>query len=192
MHRLAILVLLLASVSASAQSLGDVARESRERPKHAAKTITEDDLKPVEPPAPTTPVQHDLDRMRAVFREICDDPRTKNGTELSDYDHQIIDEAVKPLRARKNQWEQVQKDYKDKVAALETEMDSEVEKMWPKGRPATESDMARMKAINEDYDGRRKEVRNEAERVLQPYFQFGRDLEEVGKECPAAAKSVPD
>lgn len=191
MHRLAILAILLASGSLWAQSLGDVARETRERPKVSAKTITNEDLTPPEPETSFTPIQQELDRMRVVFRQICDDPRTNNGHDLSEYDKVFVEEAVRPLRARKIEWERTQKDYKNQIAALDKEQDETIEKDWPKGK-STQADLDRMKTINEDYDARRKAIRDEAEQVLKPYVEFGRQLEEVEKDCPAAADSVPD
>jgi hypothetical protein len=102
MKRISVLAILTLAVSSWAQSLGDVARANRERPKQpTAKVVTNEDLKSDDgekQSGTSGDLEQELDRMRSVFREICSDPKTEHGRKLSDYENQAIADRVKPLR----------------------------------------------------------------------------------------------
>src|SRR5512147_2330865 len=123
--------LILLALPVHAQSLGDVVRADRERPrKHAAKVITNDDLRPLhEDPETgmTADLFDELAHMRVVLREICSDPRSDRGRKLSDYDQRSLADAAKPLRARVAAFERMDKDYKDALAALDQSMDANLQ-----------------------------------------------------------------
>ena len=150
------LAILTLAVSSWAQSLGDVARANRERPKQpTAKVVTNEDLKSDDgekQSGTSGDLEQELNRMRSVFREICSDPKTEHGRKLSDYENQAIADRVKPLRARVDQFERIRKGFKEALAALDNEMQVEIKKAWPTGRPFTQADVQRVKTIREDYE----------------------------------------
>ena len=196
MKRISVLAILTLAVSSWAQSLGDVARANRERPKPpTAKVVTNEDLKSDDgekQSGTSGDLEQELDRMRSVFREICSDPKTEHGRKLSDYENQAIADRVKPLRARVDQFERIRKGFKEALAALDNEMQIEIKKAWPTGRPFTQADVQRVKTIREDYDARKSSLIKKGESELQGYLVLQKDLESVGAECPEAAKTIPD
>ncbi len=185
-------ILLCASASWP-QSLGEIARANREQKKQrAAKVITNEDLKHENESGLATDVDLELDRMRVVFREVCADPRTEHGNRLSDADRKAIDDGVKPLRARVNAYERVQKQYKDELKALDEQMEMQMAKAWPKDRAFTEQDVERIKALRAEHEVRRLALISRGEGELKGYIELQKQLEAVATECPAAAKTVPD
>ena len=196
MKRIGLLALLGLAVTSWAQSLGDVARANREHPKpRAAKVITNENLKSdssEKKSAPSGDLKQELDDVRLVLREICSDPKTEHGRKLSDSDKQSIADAVKPLRARVTEFERIQKGYKDALAALNADMEAEINKAWPTARPFTETDVQRVKFIRQDYEARTASLIKKGESELQGYLTLQKDLESAGTECPEAAKTVPD
>src|SRR5256885_8322792 len=117
MHRMAVLIVLTLTASGWAQSLGDVVRADRERAKpRAAKVVTNDDLSgdaETKEDGNSGSLAAELAYMRKVLRGICSDPKTDHGTRLADEDKQAIDDGVTPLRARMDDFERIQKKYKD-------------------------------------------------------------------------------
>jgi chromosome segregation ATPase len=188
MRRLCAFAMIIVLSSLWAQSLGDVARATSNRPK-ASKVITNDDLAT---PDRTDSLQQELDRMRFVLREICADPKTERGRKLSNYDKRSIDEAVKPLRERVNAYERLRNDYKERLDALDKEMEEDSRKKWPKDRPFTEGDIQRRNAMAQDYRSRRAALAAQGENEFAGYREFQLQLESVGNECPEAAKTIPD
>jgi len=196
MKRISVLAILSLAISGWAQSLGDVARANRERPKQSSvKVITNDDLKrdSSEKESGTTgDFQQDLDRMRSTFREICSDPKTDQGRKLTEYNKQEIGDRVKPLRARVDEFERIRKGFQEAVAALDNEMEVEIKKAWPTVRPFTQVDVQRVKTIREEYEARKSSLVKKGESELQGYLALQKDLESIGAECPEAAKTIPD
>jgi hypothetical protein len=118
------------------QSLGDVARDSRERKKATAtKVITDEDLEPKKPGS-TSGLDKELDRMRKILLAICDDPKTEHGRNLSDYDKKTITDGVKPLRSAWPSTRASRKKYKDDLAEMETYYEAEFQKTFSHDRPA--------------------------------------------------------
>jgi hypothetical protein len=191
----AILLLMLAfGLSLWGQSLGDVARENREHAK-ATKVITNDDIPGAtrtEPSAVAGDLREELQHVRQILHQICSDPRTSHGRKLSDYDKRDIEDGVKPLRARVKEYEGVQKRYKDALAEIDKSWEEKFKASWPSGRPATEEDVDRVKALRRDYESEKTALQSKGESELQGYMVLQKELESVGKECPEAAKTVPD
>src|SRR3954469_25464137 len=176
-----------------AQSLGDVAKANRDKPKNSkTKTITNEDLPGEKHSRPSSDMQRELDYMRQVLQGICLDPKTNQGRILSDHDKQSIDDGVKPLRARVNQYERIQKEYKQSFTKLDEDAEIALAAATPKSRPITDEDVQKFKSIRTNYAARRAELQKEAEARLGDYRKLQLELEEVGKECPEAAKTVPD
>ena len=106
--KLVVVVLAMAS-SCCAQSLGDVAKQSREQSKKkATKTITNEDL-PGNKPVSTTGLDLELAHVKQVLHDICVDPKTNEGRILTDSDKQAMEESVKPLRVRVNEYLRIEK-----------------------------------------------------------------------------------
>jgi hypothetical protein len=171
------------------QSLGDVARDSRERKKATAtKVITDEDLEPKKPGS-TSGLDKELDRMRKILLAICDDPKTEHGRNLSDYDKKTITDGVKPLRSA---WPSTRASRKN------------TRTIWLKWRRITrrsfrrhfhttgQPDIDRVKALRLEYEGKKQNLVNRGELDLKDYGAFQKQLESVGEECPLAAKTVPD
>jgi hypothetical protein len=199
MRALVGIVVLVLFQMCHAQSLGDVAKENREKPKPSktSKTITNEDLPAEKQGRPSSQfqsrdLQRELDHVRQVLQGICLDPKTNQGRILSDYDKQSLDEGVKPLRARVNEYERIQKEYKQSFAKIEEDTEIALAAATPKGRPITEQDIQKFKSIRADYYARREQLQKEAEARLGDYRKLQLELEEIGKECPEAAKTVPD
>ena len=196
MIRVVLLFILIFVLGCStwAQSLGDVARADRDHAK-TAKIITNDDIPSAlqaEPSGVAGDLTQELQNMRKILHQICSDPRTNRGRKLSDYDKRDIDSGVKPLRARVNEFETLQNRYKEELAELDKNWEAKLQATWPKGRAATDDDIQRVKALREQYESEKTALRSKAESDLQPYVALQKELESVGKECPEAAKSVPD
>ena len=177
------------------QSLGDVARASREHTK-SAKVITDDDVKsegPSDVPATNAgDLTQEIDHMRKIFRQICADPRTDHGRKLSDDDKHEMNEGIKPLRVRVNQFEQTEQHYKDALADLDKKYESKFKEIWPTTRPATDEDVEKGKALKQQYEVEKAALLKQGDGELQPYQSLLKQLESVGRECPAAAKTVSD
>jgi hypothetical protein len=190
-RRLATLVLLSVAVPCCAQSLGDAARENRRQPKQqrATKVFTNDELK-AEGGAPDGATQ-EVDRVRSVFRGICDDPRTDHGRKLSDYDRDKIENAARPVRARANEYEATQRRYKTALADLDKEMETEIAKAWPAGRRYSQADSDRIQSLRQEYGSRRMLLVAQAEGDLRGYEELKKQRDAAWAECPGASRSVP-
>ncbi len=188
-------MILALSYSVWAQSLGDVARASREHTK-SAKVITDDDVKtegPSDAPASNSgDLTQEVDHMRKIFRQICADPRTDHGRKLSDDDKRDMNEAVKPLRVRVNQFEQTQQHYKDALADIDKKYEAKFKEIWPTTRPATDDDIEKGKALKQQYELEKASLLKQGDGELLPYQSLMKQLESVGRECPAAAKTITD
>lgn len=188
-------VLLLAA-SCWAQSLGDVVRADHERAKaHAKRLFTNESLeKPAseEQSEPADDLPIDLAHVRGILRGICSDPQTQNGHNLSESDKEALNEAVKPLRIRVNDFEQISNKYKEALAALDEELRAKVVKAVYIKRPLTEADIQRVASVRQEYDRRRAGLLQQAQADLAGFTVLQQQLESVGRECPAAAETVPD
>jgi hypothetical protein len=190
---LATAIILIVAATCCAQSLGDVARANRAKPKpSSAKTITNEDLPGATKTGPPSDLARELDHIKLVLQEICLDPKTNGGRTLSDYDKQALTGGVKPLRARINDYERIQKEYKQSFAKLDLEMETAMQAAAPKERALNDGDIQKLKGIRSDYEARRAALLQEGEARLSGYRKLQLDLEEIGKECPEAAKTVPD
>ncbi len=196
MNKLLIVVLAMAA-SCCAQSLGDVAKETREQPKKKApRTITNEDL----PSEKTTPSassgagdqERELEHMKQVLEDICADPKTSHGRMLSDYDKQMMDQGVAPLRVRVDQQKQCHKATKAALDQLEQDAEKAIQAITPKDRPMNDQDMAKFKAIQQDYETKRNDLLKQTEAQQKDWVTFNRRLEEISAACPEAAKTVPD
>jgi hypothetical protein len=186
-------LMFLGSSLCVAQSLGDVAKANREKSKTSrTKTITNEDLLGTKRAEASTNLQSELAHVRQVLQGICADPKTNNGRILSDYDKQSLDDGVKPLRARVTEYERIQKEYKQAFKKIEEDTEVALAAATPKGRPITDEDVQKIKSIRIGYDSRRAQLQKEAEARLGDYRKLQLELEEIGKECPEAAKTVPD
>jgi hypothetical protein len=188
--------ILVLAVSGWAQSLGDVARADHERAKPHAKTLFTNDNLP-EPTAedqsePTDGLQIDLAHVRGILRGICSDPRTQNGHNLSDSDKEALNEAVKPLRVRVNDVEQISSKYKEALATLSEELRAKVVKAVYVEHPLTDADIQKVKSLRQEYDARRAALLQQAQADMAGFQGLQQQLESVGRECPAAAETVPD
>jgi hypothetical protein len=195
MKQLVLLTILTLAVAGWAQSLGDVARASREHPKQSAKVVTNEDLKsePSEKqPDVSGDLGQDLDHMRTVLHQICSDPRTNHGRTLSDFDKKQIEEGATPLRARVSHYESIQKHYKDALAELDSDVEARIQKTLPTGRPYTAEDVEQANLIRRDYESRKALLVKKGETDLQGFKALQQQLESVGQECSDAAKMVPD
>ena len=195
MHKFLIVVLALAT-SCCAQSLGDVAKQSREQPKKkAAKTITNEDLPSDKKAASTSSAgdqERELEHMKQILEDICDDPKTNRGRTLSDYDKQMMEEGVKPLRVRVDEQKRWHKETKAALDQLEADTEKATADATPKGRPMNDEDIAKFKAIQQDYEAKRTALIKSAEGEQEAWTAFNRRLEEISQACPEAAKTVPD
>lgn len=204
MRAVAIAAILLCAVPGWAQSLGDLVRADRERPKtHARKVITNDNLKEpaiasaAEPATekeqePTDPLQRDLFRLRTILHNICADPQTDNGRTVSAEDKTAMLEGVKPLRVRVQEFERKAKSVKDALAALDQDFEAKILKVIHSAQPLTDADIQRVKALRDEHDARRAALTKQAESEAEAYKAFQEQLGPVADECPAAAASVPD
>src|SRR5215510_4959435 len=112
MRRLAILSLFVLSASCWGQSLGDVARQSREKDgPHARKTITNDDLADSQGSSETTDPDRELTAARKVLKDMCEIPQTDKERTLSESEKQAVAAAVRTLRERLKLSEQKLKEY---------------------------------------------------------------------------------
>lgn len=196
MNKLLIVVLAM-SASCCAQSLGDVAKQSREQPKKkAAKTITDDDLpsdkKAASGSSGSGDQERELEHMQQILEDICADPKTNHGRMLSDADKQMMDDGVKPLRVRVDQQKQWHKETKAALDQLEQDAEKAIQAITPKDRPMNDEDMAKFKAIQADYETKRNILLKQTETEQKEWVLFNRRLEEISAACPEAAKSVPD
>ena len=189
--------MLMLTASCCAQSLGDVAKQTREQPKKkAAKTITNEDL-PGEKKDPSTASgsgdqERELDHMKRVMEDICADPKTNHGRTLSDYDKQMIEDGVKPLRLWVDEQKRWHKETKAALDQLEADAEKAIAEVTPKGRPMNDEDMAKFKAIQADYEAKRAKLIKSVEGEQKDWVAFNRRLEEIGQACPEAAKTIPD
>lgn len=198
MNKVLIVVLAMsASCCALSQSLGDVAKQSREQPKKkAAKTITNEDLL-IEKSARSTASssgdqERELEHMKQVLEDICADPKTNHGRSLSDADKQMMEQGVKPLRVRVDQQKQWHKETKAALDQLEQDAEKSIQAITPKDRSMNDDDMAKFKAIQQDYEAKRNSLLKQTEAQQKEWVMFNRRLEEISAACPEAAKSVPD
>jgi len=196
MSRLLVVALML-TASCYAQSLGDVAKQSREQPKKkAAKTITNEDLPSEKKTASTSSGAGDQERefehMKRVMEDICADPKTNHGRTLSDYDKQMMEDGVKPLRVWVDEQKRWHKEAKAALDELELETEKATAAATPKNRPMNDEDMAKFKAIQADYEAKRAALLRQTEDQQKAWAAFNRRLEEIGQACPEAAKTVPD
>ncbi len=187
-----VLFLVLAVGTAGwAQSLGEIARADRERSKpHASKVITNDDLRRFHGEEDTgfSPDAYDeLLHLRVVLRQICSDPKSDHGRNLSDYDQQSLTDAVQPLRARVSEFERKVQEHKDALAALDREIGAELQKTI-----GAEPDLPRAKSARGELDLRRAALLKDAEIDLKGFTALQKELGSIGKECPEAANTVPD
>jgi hypothetical protein len=196
MSRLLVVALML-TASCYAQSLGDVAKQSREQPKKkAAKTITNEDLPSEKKTASTSSgagdQERELEHMKRVMEDICADPKTNHGRTLSDYDKQMMEDGVKPLRVWVDEQKRWHKEAKAALDELELETEKATAAATPKNRPMNDEDMAKFKAIQADYEAKRAALLKQTEDQQKAWAAFNRRLEEIGQACPEAAKTVPD
>ena len=188
--------ILVLAASGWAQSLGDVVRADHERAKpHAKRLFTNENLeKPAteEQDEATDDLPIDLAHVRGILRGICSDPQTQRGHNLSDSDKEALNEAVKPLRVRVNEFEQISNKYKQELAALDEELRAKVVKAVYIKRPLTEADIQRVASVRQEYDARRAALLQQATADMAGLKVLQQQLESVGRECPAAAETVPD
>jgi hypothetical protein len=199
-----IAAVLVCAVPGWAQSLADLVRADREKPKpRARKVITDDNLKePATAPSseteaaksqePADPFQRELFRMRNVLHDICADPRTDQGRNLSAEDKAAMTEGVKPLRVRAREFEKRGDASKNALATLDQEFEAKILKVIHTAQPLTDADIQRVKAMRDEHDARRAVLIKQAESEAEAYKAFQQELEPVADECPAAAASVPD
>ena len=205
MRALAITVALLCALSSWAQSLGDLVRADRERTKpRARRVITNDNLNEVankdvatgpatavaeEPPDGLSP---DLHQMKVILRNICADPRTEEGRVLSNDDKKAMLAGIKVLRDRVEEFERMRKKSNDALAALNQDFEAKIVKAANTGKPFSDADLQRVKALWLEHDARRATLERQAEREMEDYKSFQQQVDTVGGECPAATTSVPD
>src|SRR5689334_9803597 len=163
-------VVLLLAASCWAQSLGDVVRADHERAKPRAKRLfTNESLeKPAseEQSEPTDDLPIDLAHVRGILRGICSDPQTQNGHNLSESDKEALNEAVKPLRLRVNDLEQISNKYKEALRALDGELRAKVVKAGYIRRRRTEADIQRVASVRQEYGRRRAGLLQQAQAGL--------------------------
>ncbi len=199
-----IAAVMVCAVSGWGQSLGDLMRAEREKPKpHASRVITNDNLndptnapaveaKPEPPKEPTDPLQRELFHMRTILHNICADPRTENGQTLSAEDKAAMDEGVKPLRVRVAAFQKASKKLKDDLAALDQAFEAKILRVVNTPAPLTDADLQRVKSLREEHDAQRAALIEQAARDRESYKTLQEQLGPVVDECPAAAASVPD
>ena len=192
-----LLIVVLATVgTCCAQSLGDVAKQSREQPKKkAAKTITNEDLPRERKAASDTGAgdqERELGRMKQILEDICADPKTNHGRTLSDIDKQMMEEGVKPLRVRVDEQKRWHKETKAALDQLEQDAEKAIQAITPKDRPMNDEDMTKFKAIQADYEAKRAALIKSVEGQQKDWAAFNRRLEEISQACPEAGKTVPD
>jgi hypothetical protein len=192
--KLILIAVVAFSTSAWSQSLADAARANRERQnqpveKTQKRVFTNDDMQSVAP-ASSSEAPPEFDSLRFTFRQICDDPRTEKGQKLSDSDKQSIADFVKPLRARISEHERMQKKYEDDVVVLNREFEKEDAKYWPNGTPLPQATIDKSKQLRKDYDAKKAALEQKADNELKSSKSITKGLEELAKECPAAAKTT--
>lgn len=205
MRVVAMMAILVCAASGWAQSLADLVRADREKAKpHALKVITNDNLnEPATAPAsdapkekppeePTDPFQRELFRIRTVLHNICADPRTENGQNLSADDKAAMSIGVKPLRVRAREFEKKDAATKNALAALDQDFEAKAVNIIHTSHPLTDADIQRIKTMRDEHDARRAALLKQAESEAEAYKAFQEQLEPVVDECPAAAASVPD
>lgn len=198
-------VLMLFAVAGWAQSLGDLVRADRDRAKpRARRVITNDNLNEVsskdvtiEPTAaaaaePPDGLSPDLHQMKVILRNICADPRTEEGRVLSDDDKQAMLGGIKLLHQRVEEFERMRRKSNDALAALNKDFEAKVVKAVNTGKPFTDADLQRVKALWLEHDVHRATLLRQAEGEMENYKTFQQQVDAVGNECPAAAAGVPD
>ncbi len=188
--------MLAMGASCCAQSLGDVAKQTREQPKKkAAKTITNEDL-PTDKKTASDPSAGDQDRelehMKQILEDICADPKTNHGRTLGAHEKDMLEEGVKPLRVRVDEQKKWHQETNAALDELELETEKAVAATTPKDRPMNDEDMAKFKAIQADYQGKRAALIKDTEGQQKDWAVFNRRLEEISQACPEAARQVPD
>ena len=205
MRVVAIIAALVCAVPTWAQSLADLVRADRQQAKpHASKVITNDNLHEVatnivasEPSAtvaeePADGLPPDLHRMRVILRNICADPKTESGRNLSYNDKKAMNEGVNALRLRVEEFERIDKKAKQALIALDKDFEAKITNAVNTGHPFDEADLQRVKAIWLEHDTRHAAVIRQGEQEMENYKTFQQQVEAVGGECPAAAASVSD
>lgn len=204
MRPLCVVTILIFAAPGWAQSLADIARADREREKpRARKVITNENLQNFaveeksaaekkDEPEPTDPLQRELYRVRHILRGICADPRTESGSNLSNDDKQAMNEGVKPLRARVQDFELSRKKYNEALAAVDREFEPRIIKAVYTGREFTDADLQRVKALRQEHDARQAALTQQFQREVESFKAMQQQVEAVIDECPAAAAAVPD
>ena len=164
---------------------------------HATASLAEKAAPPTpEPPiprtAPLTPEEKELEHMRMILRGICSDPRTAQGSTLSETDKAVMIAGIKPLRARVEEFERARKKYKDTLATLDQEFEATVLKTVNSEKPLTDADLQRVKSLRQERDARRASLIRQAESEEKAFRAWQQEVEAVGEECSAAASTVPD
>jgi len=169
--------------SCLAQSLGDVARESREKAKpQARKTITDDDLGPRH--TADTDADADLEQARKVIHDLCGGATGGDASSLGGRDKQSLISAVQVLSDRRSASQQKLKGYGDQAGELEEKRKREISGAFPKGRPATDDEAHLIKVINDDYKKRFEELMRKAKAEGKVFEELGAELTLAGKQCP--------
>jgi len=190
MKKLCLWLLIAGSTSLWSQSVVDAARATREKKTSPQRTITSDDLDGIPQAVAESNWNRDLRKLENVFRDICADPQTNNGRELSAENKESLEVAVGPLRVRRLAEEKKLRDWKEMLARLDSEQDAAIAAAIPRDRAFSDDDRQRVVGIREDFKVRRKNIVANVEIDEKGYQSTMKDIVKVAEACPEAAKAV--
>jgi hypothetical protein len=172
------------------QSVADAARAARENKRASShKVITNEDIDSKPTPVGTAR-NDDWERTRNMLRLICADPASNNGRNLRDADKQALEDTVKPLRARRTEFEGKLNSWKVALKELDEEEEKAIFDVNSKRTSFTEQDRNRVLAIRGEFESRRSFVKKRAGADIDEYERFKAALTATAAECQAAADSV--
>ncbi len=158
MKKALFLLLVLAALPVTAQSVADAARASKDK-SHATRVITNEDVPSASADAlaasstGSTPVSldstwdADIDRLKRAYRDICSNPEYRNGKAVSADIQRQLEEAGQPLRARLAKEEAELKVVRDEMDAIKRDAEAESAAIKAKGGKASPADMQRIEEI---------------------------------------------
>jgi hypothetical protein len=185
MKCLPILFLVLSS-SCWGQSLGDVARQSREKAgPHARKTITNDDLADSQASSATVNPEGEVAAARKILKDKCGNPQMDKERTLSESEMQIVAEAVRTLRERLKLSEQKLKEYGQKVGEFAEEQKTGPSE-FTREHPGTDGDSLHTKPVSGNSKTHFEELIRDAKTEGKLHEDLMNELGLAAKQCSSA------
>lgn len=172
------------------QSVADAARAAREQKAASARrVITNDDLDNRTVSFPRTQWEREVERMKSLLRDVCADPATNEGRNLSEADLKSLYEAAKPIYDRRLAMEKKLREWKTTYRNLEEEEQKAMAAAAPK-EGFTQEDGERFRAIHEDYQSQRNVILINAQGDAESFEQLKKELTDTAAACPKAVDSL--